>query len=175
MRWVTRDHVHMDRVATPWLIKRFVDPDAEFLFVPSGKAAALPEGAIPFGLPGVELSQHDANGSTFRKIMKKYELADRALDRIADIIEAGIAHYFNKRDVKLATGKALAAAEGIGLEAISQGMLYLSASDEGNIERSAMIYDALYAFCRGASIEAETPAIAALPFTEKTAAIRARL
>jgi hypothetical protein len=146
MKWVTRERVHMDRVATPWLIKRFVDPGAEFAFIPAG--GAIPEGHIPFGLPGVELGSHDEAGCAFRKVLRKYKINDPALDRIADIIESGIAHYFSKRTIDPPVPGALKAPEGIGLEAFSQGMLIISESDTANIAASSVLYDALYAFCR---------------------------
>lgn len=82
MRWVTRDRVHLDRVAAPWLIRRFIDPDADFVLLPSDSLGDLPDDATPFGLPGVELSSHDENGSTFRKILDIYGLEDAALRRL---------------------------------------------------------------------------------------------
>lgn len=175
MKWVTRDHVHMDRVATPWLIRRFVDRDASFVFVPSAEIDRLPADAIPFGIPGVELSAHDAEGSTFRKVLRKYKIEDPALERVARIIEAGIAHYYAKRAIDPLHEGTLSAPEGIGLEAISQGMLYLASGDHDNIERSAPLYDALYAFCRAGMIEAKAPELAKLPPAQRNAAVRARL
>ena len=87
MKWVTRDHVHMDRVAASWLIRRFIDRgEAEFSLFPSGRIP-LPQGEIPFGVPGVELGIHDEAGSTFRKILTKHKLDDPALGMLADIIE----------------------------------------------------------------------------------------
>src|SRR5271167_745025 len=86
MKWVTRDHVHMDRVASPWLIRRYLDPDAEFVFVPFGKDCVLPDDAIPFGIPGVELGAHDSAGSTFRKILSRHGFQSPSLAMLADII-----------------------------------------------------------------------------------------
>ena len=71
MKWVTRDFVHLYRVASPWLIQRFVDPEAQFVFVPLGQEDTRPSDAIPFGLPGVELSSHDEHGTTFEKIIRR--------------------------------------------------------------------------------------------------------
>src|SRR5512139_3773472 len=89
MRWVTRSHVHVDRVACPWLIQRFVDNEAEFLFVPSGlvKQAALDLKAIPFDAPDVELGHHDGRCS-FESILLKYELKDPGLVRLAKIVHS---------------------------------------------------------------------------------------
>jgi hypothetical protein len=79
MKWVTRDFVHLDRVASPWLIKRFIDRDAVFVFVPWGKEDRRPADAIPFALPGAEIGPHDHEGTTFAKLLKKYRLDDPAL------------------------------------------------------------------------------------------------
>jgi hypothetical protein len=89
MKWVTRSHVHVDRVACPWLIMRYVDNEAEFLFVPASqvKAVAAQNGAIPFDVPEVELGHHEGRCS-FESIMLKYELKDPALVRMAKIIHA---------------------------------------------------------------------------------------
>jgi len=175
MKWVTRDHVHMDRVASPWLIKRFVDSDAEFTFVPFGTDTPPPEDAIPFALPGAELGPHDDEGSTFRKILRKYEIEDPALDMLAGIIDSGIVHVFSQIDHGYTDVAALEYPEGIGLDAFSQGMMYISASDTANIETAMTIYDALYSFCRAKLLEAERPDIAALPFPQRWDAIREAL
>jgi hypothetical protein len=124
MKWVTRDHVHMDRVAASWLIRRFIDREAEFSFVPFGSEHPLPQGEIPFGVPGVELGIHDEAGSTFRKILTKHKLDDPALDMLADIIESGIVHVFSQLDHGYTDVAALRYPEGIGLDAISQGMMF---------------------------------------------------
>ena len=104
MKWVTRDHVHMDRVASPWLIRRFIDPSAEFIFVPFARTRTspidfvLPPDAIAFGIPGSELGPHDEHGSTFRKLLRKYSLDDAALEFMARIIESGVHHVFHHHD-----------------------------------------------------------------------------
>ena len=89
MKWITRSHVHVDRVACPWLIARFIDSDAEFLFVPKCKVLAIAEkeGAIPFDTPGAMLHHRD-DLCTFDAISKDYELTDKALLRIARVINA---------------------------------------------------------------------------------------
>lgn len=148
MKWVTRDHVHMDRVAAPWLIRRFIDPEAEFSFVPFAAERPLPEGEIPFGVPGVELGVHDDAGSTFRKILKKYKIDDPALDILADIIESGIVHVFSQLGRGYTDVAALKHPEGVGLDAISQGMMFVADNDIDNIQKSMVVYDALYEYCR---------------------------
>ena len=145
MQWVTRDHVHLDRVACPWLIRRFVDPEAEFLFVPWGSRDDLPHDAIPFGIPGVELGPHDEQGPTFSKIMWKHGLDDPALAMMAQIVSSGVHHATHKgrgdeNDVP--------ALEGIGLDAISEGMMLSTEGDSDNLDKSMAIYDALYAYCK---------------------------
>jgi hypothetical protein len=175
MKWVTRDHLHMDRVASPWLIRRFIDAAAEFSFVPFGDEGTPPDGAIPFGIPGVELGSHDANGSTFRKLMRKYALADPALEMLAGIIESGIVHVFSQIDHGRTDVAALEYPEGIGLDALSQGMMYASSGDADNIERSLVVYDALYAFCRAKLIERARPDLVRLKPPQQWDAIKAEL
>ena len=137
MKWVTRSHVHVDRVACPWLIKRFVDSEAEFIFVPKSQVdeAADREGAISFDAPGVELGHHDGKCS-FETIIEKYELTDAALLRLAKIIHAG--------DTKDRDSDSLAA----GFEAIAVGYSIRYPDDKENLEHQFEMYDALYAWCR---------------------------
>ena len=89
MQWVTRSHVHVDRVACPWLITRFIDNQAEFLFVPKTQIEQVVKetGAIPFDAPGVELGHHEGRCS-FESIVLKYGLTDPALLRLAKIVHA---------------------------------------------------------------------------------------
>lgn len=175
MKWVTRDHVHMDRVASPWLIRRFVDPEAEFSFVPFGSAAVPPGDAIAFALPGAELGPHDESGSTFRKILRKYAIKDAALERLAAIIESGIVHVFSQIDHGYTDVAALKFPEGVGLDALSEGMMYIAASDNDDIEKSLVLYDALYAICRAKLIEAEQPELAKLPVPQRWDAMKQAL
>ena len=89
MKWVTRSHVHVDRIACPWLITRFVDSDAEFLFVSKSQVQRVAEetGAIPFDAPGVELGHRDGKCS-FETIVEHFDLSDKALLRLAEIVHA---------------------------------------------------------------------------------------
>ena len=137
MKWVTRSHVHVDRVACPWLIRRFVDSDAEFIFVPKSevKGVAEKEGAIPFDAPGVELGHHDGKCS-FETIIDKYGLTDKALLRLAKIVHAA--------DTKDRDSDPLAR----GFEAIAVGYSIRFPDDEENLARQFDVYDALYAWCR---------------------------
>ena len=141
MKWVTRDFVHLDRVASPWLIKRFIDRDAVFVFVPWGGEDAAPNDAVPFALPGAELGPHDAAGSTFAKLLAKYRLDDPALHALARIIQAGIDYVLeDEHPETVETQSAL------GLLAISEGTMLLEDDDAAIIDRSLPLYDALYAY-----------------------------
>jgi hypothetical protein len=141
MKWVTRDFVHLDRVASPWLILRFIDAAAQFVFVPWGAEDTAPADAIPFALPGAEIGPHDADGSTFAKLLAKHALDDPALHALAGIIEAGIAYVLD--DVAPSTPQHRIA---LGLLAISEGTMLLEDDDAAIIARSLPVYDALYAY-----------------------------
>ena len=138
MKWVTRSHVHVDRVACPWLIRRFVDNEAEFLFVPASQVeqVATETGAIPFDAPDVELGHHEGRCS-FESIILKYELKDPALARLAKIVHsADVAPDIDKDPMAR------------GLEAIGVGFGLRYPNDEENLEYQFEVYDALYAWCR---------------------------
>ena len=138
MKWVTRSHVHVDRVACPWLIRRFVDSQAEFLFVPKSQIARIAKElpAIPFDTPGVELGHRNGRCS-FESILLKYELKDPALQRLAKIVHAA--------DVAEDIDTAPLAR---GLEAIASGFSLRYPEDERNLAAQFEVYDALYAWCR---------------------------
>jgi hypothetical protein len=138
MKWITRSHVHVDRVACPWLILRFVDNEAEFLFVPANqvKKAAAETGAIPFDAPDVELGHHEGRCS-FESIILKYELKDSALLRLAKVVHsADVAADIDKDPIAR------------GLEAIAVGYGIRYPDDEENLLQQFEVYDALYAWCR---------------------------
>lgn len=138
MKWITRSHVHVDRVACPWLISRFVDSAAEFLFVPASQVekAARDSGAIPFDTPGAELGHADGRCS-FESIIATYGLKDPGLMRLARIVHAAdIAEDIDKDPVAR------------GLEAIATGFSIRFPKDEENLARQFELYDALYAWCR---------------------------
>lgn len=156
MKWVTRDHIHLDRVAAPWLIRRFVDPEARFVFVPWGNDVTLPSDAIPFGLPGVELSSHDQNGTTFSKIVRKYGIDDPAVKMLDGIVAAGVAHAIGCEPAGASPPEA------IGLAAFAEGMLMWAATDEENLEKSMALYDALYSYCLSELMVDDQATLAAL-------------
>ena len=136
MKWVTRSRPRVDRVACPWLIERFVDSEAVFLFVEADKVMAVAEmeNAIPFDVPDVELGHHGAE-CTFDAILTKYNLTDPALSRLALIVRGA------DTDAKDLT------AESRGLEAIAEGFRLVYQDDHEQIAREFPVYDALYAFC----------------------------
>jgi hypothetical protein len=138
MLWVTRSHVHVDRVACPWLITRFIDNQAEFLFAPANQIETIVQntGAIPFDVPGVELGHHEGRCS-FESILQKYELKDKALLRLSEIVHAA--------DVSVDIDKDPLAR---GLEAIATGYSLRYPEDEENLSHQFEVYDALYAWCR---------------------------
>jgi hypothetical protein len=139
MKWVTRERVKVDRVACPWLIKKFIDPEAEFLFVLADTVldVAKREGAIPFDVPGVELGHHEGK-SSFEALVAKYRMEDPAIHRLAKIVHgADVA-----RDL-------YGEPEAPGLKAIAEGFRYLGLKDDHEIlAKEGIVYDALYAYCQ---------------------------
>src|SRR6266852_2050392 len=141
MKWITRRNVKVDRVACPWLIRRFIDPDARFLFVDEAQLleSTHREDAIPFDaprIPEVKLN-HRGERCTFAAIVEDYQLRDLALTRRALIVRAA--------DVK---GQEQAAREGIGLRALAEGFSAMGLSDEERLARQFPVYDALYEYAR---------------------------
>lgn len=133
MRWITRERPKIDRIACPWLVKRFVDADAEFIYVPfkdvQQKAAEL--GAIPFDVPGVEYTHYE-DRCTFDYILKKHRLKDPALHRIAAIVRGADT---DRHDF---------APQSAGLEAIFSGLAYNIRDDHELLALGMIIYDGLY-------------------------------
>ena len=140
MKWVTRAKAKVDRIACPWLIRKFVDPQAEFLYVPADQvmATAKKTGAVPFDAPGAELHHYEANGVehvSFDAIIRKYGLKDPALLELAKI-------------VRQADGGSGGAVEGAGLEAAALGFRQIAKDDFENQRLQFPLYDALYAYCK---------------------------
>lgn len=138
MKWITRSQVRIDRVACPWLIRRFVDSEADFLFVPKNQVVqiAADSGAIPFDVPGVELGHHNGCCS-FESILRKYDLSEPALHRMASIIRTADLGPDEVHDPVAD-----------GLKAIAIGYSLRYPDDNENLERQFEVYDALYAWCR---------------------------
>jgi hypothetical protein len=138
MKWITRSHVHVDRVACPWLISRFVDNNAEFIFAPESlvRSRAKSEDAIPYDISDIELGHSDGRCS-FESIIHKYGLKDEALLRLAKIVHSADIAADRSNDPVA-----------IGLEAIAVGYSLRFPCDEENLQRQFDVYDALYAWCR---------------------------
>ena len=139
MKWITREHVKVDRVACPWLIKKFVDPEAEFFFVPVDKVLeeAKRLSAIPFDIPNVELGHHDGKCS-FEAIVAKYKIKDKAVHLLAEIVHgADVKKDFYHQP------------EAAGLKAIAEGFRHLGLKNDHEIlEKEFIVYDALYVYCQ---------------------------
>ena len=137
MKWVTREHVHVDRTARPWLIKKFVDPKAEIVFIPVEKIEEVvkKEKAIPFDAPGVELGHH-GDKCSFDAIVEKYKITDPAVLKVAKIVRAAD------------TDKMEMAPEAAGLEAVMTGFGIVSKDDYETIAKASPVYDAFYTNCK---------------------------
>jgi hypothetical protein len=140
MKWITRERVKVDRVACPWLIRKFIDPHAEFLFVPEDKVmdVARREGATPFDVKGVEYGHHGQECS-FDAFVRKHGLeSDQALVLLAKIV--------NGADTDNTLWQQ---PESAGLEAIAEGFRHLGYKDDHEINAAEwIVYDALYAYCQ---------------------------
>jgi hypothetical protein len=140
MKWITREHPKIDRIACPWLIARFIDEAPEFLYVPGGDVMqmAANTGAVPYDVPGVELGHH-GDQCSFDAFIARYHLTDPALAKLARIVRAAD------------TGSPELAKEAAGLLAISKGLSLNFEDDHEMLKHGMVVYDALYAWC------AETP------------------
>ena len=138
MQWVTREHPKIDRIACPWLIRRFIEPEAEFLYVPIDRvfAVAAEIGAVPYDIPGAEPFAQDGALCSFDTILRHYGLQDPALDRLALIVRGAD------------TARHDLALEAAGLHAISLGLSANFPDDHAMLDQGMVIYDALYAWCR---------------------------
>jgi hypothetical protein len=145
MRWITRERPKIDRIACPWLIRNFVDPEAEFIFVPTAevltKVAEL--GATPFDVEGVELT-HDGPHCSFDAILKKYQLSDPALAELAVIVRGADTAVLDL------------APQAAGLLAISLGLSHNFRDDHEQLRHGFVIYDALYAWAKFVRSETHT-------------------
>lgn len=143
MKWVTRKNASVDRIACPWLVKRFIDPDAEFLYVAAAEVTCVAEreGAIPFDVGGVELGHVDGRCS-FESIILKYGLQDAALDRLAQIVHGADVSADVSADIDRTP-------EAAGLKAIAFGFAMVHGEDDHlKIALETPLYDALYAWCQ---------------------------
>ena len=144
-RWVTRERPKIDRIACPWLVRRFVDPEAEFLYVPTGevKKTAAEKQAVAYDVPDVEFS-HEGERCSFDAFLKHYRLKDPALDELALIVRGAD------------TNRLGLAPQAAGLAAISLGLSILHEKDLEMLEHGMAMYDALYAWCKQGKDEVHT-------------------
>jgi hypothetical protein len=163
MKWITRERPKIDRIACPWLVARFIDERPEFLFVPSGDVMrrAKEEGAIPYDVPGVELSHVDEKCS-FDAFLGKYRLNDSALNQLAVIVRGAD------------TGHPELAPQAPGLLALSLGLSRVYTNDHEMLAHGLVMYDALYAWCREAQGETHGWPPADWPPSQSRAAGRAQ-
>jgi hypothetical protein len=142
MKWITRERPKIDRIACPWLIKRFVDADAEFIYVAKEKVFEEAEklGAVPYDIPGAEYS-HYGEECTFDYIVKKHKISDEAILRIALIVRGADTNRFDL------------APQAAGLWAISAGLSVNYKDDHEQLETGMKIYDALYSWATYAKEE----------------------
>jgi rhodanese-related sulfurtransferase len=142
-KWVTREHPKIDRIACPWLIRRFIDPNAEFIYVPKEQVLAVARqmGGIPYDIDGVEFT-HEGERCSFDTILRIYEIRDPALDHLATIVRGADT---SRHDLSPQCG---------GLFAISLGLSANFPDDHEMLKHGMVIYDALYTWCR--SLQAET-------------------
>ncbi|TCV82523.1 chromate resistance protein ChrB domain-containing protein [Sulfurirhabdus autotrophica] len=143
MKWVTRERPKIDRIACPWLINRFIDKNAEFLYVPAPDVlkVASETGAVPYDIPGVEMG-HEGELCSFDAFLKKYELKTLALQQLAMIVRAAD------------TDRLDLAPQAAGLLAISLGLSRNFQNDHEMLQQGMIMYDALYAWCQ--SLQGET-------------------
>lgn len=143
MKWVTREHPKIDRIACPWLIARFIDKAPEFLYVPAATVLQVAQdtGAIPYDVPGVEMT-HNGDLCSFDAFLKKYDLTDPALQQLAVIVRGAD------------TSRLDLAPQSAGLYALSLGLSKTFSDDHMMLKHGMVMYDALYAWCK--SCQAET-------------------
>jgi hypothetical protein len=165
MRWATLSHVHLDRVAAPWLVRRFIDPEAEFEFVewghdgklPDPDQLEMPEGATALGVPGAQLGLHDEEGSCFAKVLRVHSLDDPALWRMERVVAAGISEALGtpRRLDETEEERVLGAA--LDLIGTSLGVEF---DDAEHLRHAMPLYDAVFMHCRIRELPDEVTAAA---------------
>ncbi|MBY4818668.1 chromate resistance protein ChrB domain-containing protein [Burkholderia contaminans] len=142
MQWITRERPKIDRIACPWLVARFIDPQAEFLYVPAGEVLTVANatGAIPYDIPNVELS-HVGELCSFDAFLSKYHLGDPALRQLAEIVRG------------VDTARLDLTPQSAGLYALSLGLSHNFSNDHEMLRHGMVMYDALYAWCRSCQAE----------------------
>jgi hypothetical protein len=138
MKWVTRERPKTDRIACPWLIRKFIDPDAEFIYVPADQVleAAVREGAHSYDAPGARYTHRDGLCS-FEVLVEEYEINDPAVQLLAKVVHG--ADVAEDRD---------ATRQSPGLQAVAEGFHYIYDDDHEQLNAELVVYDALYAWCQ---------------------------
>jgi hypothetical protein len=152
MQWVTTSNIHMDRVASPWLIRRFIDPEATFSFVPWFGGFIGPPGAIQFGIPGAAIGPHDDEGTCFSKLLRRYGVDDEAVGHVERVVAAGVNYVLHGYRPPTDDRHGQIA---VGLLSISDGMMMVRDGDSDVLQASMVVYDALYARFRTEVLMAE--------------------
>ena len=142
MKWVTRERPKIDRIACPWLIARFIDQDPEVLYVPAPTVLQVAQdtGAVPYDVPGVEMT-HEGEFCSFDAFLKKYDLTDPALQQLALIVRGAD------------TSRLELTPQSPGLYALSLGLSQVFADDHEMLRHGMVMYDALYAWCKRCQAE----------------------
>ena len=142
MKWITRERPKIDRIACPWLISRFIDPDAEFLFVPASEVlkVAAETGATPYDIPGVEMT-HVGERCSFDAFVARHDLQEPALHQLATIVRGAD------------TSRLDLAPQSAGLYAVSLGLSHVFKDDHEMLRHGMVMYDALYAWCKACQAE----------------------
>jgi hypothetical protein len=151
--WVTLAQIHLDRAASPWLIRRYVDPEAEFQFLQWGLDGKLPEpgsleipaDATPFAIPGVRLGLHDADGTCFCKILRAYSLDEPELWAMERIIAAGVRQTFGKEPAPDETPEETMLGGALNLIGAGFGLAF---DDDEHLTAALALYDGVLAHCR---------------------------
>lgn len=154
MKWMTLAHIHLDRVAAPWLITRFVDPEAEFSYLEWGLdgelpspdlAREVPAGTTPVGIPNVPLGLHDADGSCFAKVLRHHGLTDPALWRMERLVSAGIRHAFGRPPADDETAEETMLGAALDELGTALGVVF---DDAEHLQQALGLYDAVFALCQ---------------------------
>jgi len=137
MKWITREKAKVDRIACPWLIKNFIDKEAEFIFVPSAKvlAVAEKENAISFDAPGAKFTHSSDGKCTFEVLVDHYKIKDKAIQKLAKVVHGADV----QEDIDVTP-------ESAGLRTIADGFRLISKDDHENMQKQFAVYDALYAY-----------------------------
>jgi hypothetical protein len=171
MQWITKSHLHLDRTATAWLIRRFVDPEAELIYLEWDQGVPPEEeGApIPFGFPGVRFSSHDEGGTAFAKVRRGHELDDPALERIELIVDSGVRQALGLEQVPGTSDEVRTLGAAFNLLGEGYGVAF---DDEAHLDGATPLYDALYVLCNVRLLPAESLADLPAPMPERVGYLR---